>query len=349
MPPNPRVVRAFRAMRDLGISENKVKPVLKHLLKLYDKNWDVIEEENYRILADAIFDSEEVEDVPSRNKLEYTEQERVLREEAQEQDEPGRALKRLCLNYQGQATESCNNSTHLVGTSLITPKDEPIELPAVQPQNHVRSMVSTKPVNNGNRSIESQHVSCHLLDRSNVKQPVSPERSSQAVPKEQIVGGQISGQPKEGPSTGDTLVIDLPFPVMHPETSKGEDSSRESCPERVQNGSVPITAESVESLGAKDTNNAVPATTPDESNSQLEVASSTLGEVKIRLSYNISSLRPDFQVPSLDTLVKMVEDRYLESYKQLDPNFSLMKLMKDMCESVLELGFESCNKSEERN
>lgn len=59
MPPNPRVDRAFRAMKALGISGEKVKPVLKNLLRLYNKNWDLIEAENYRALADAIFDNDE--------------------------------------------------------------------------------------------------------------------------------------------------------------------------------------------------------------------------------------------------------------------------------------------------
>lgn len=61
MPPNPRVAKAFRAMKVMGISEDKVKPVLKDLLKLYDKNWELIEEESYRALADAIFEREEAE------------------------------------------------------------------------------------------------------------------------------------------------------------------------------------------------------------------------------------------------------------------------------------------------
>lgn len=52
----PRVMKAFRAMKDLGIAEDIVKPVLKNLIKLYDKNWELIEEESYRVLADAIFD-----------------------------------------------------------------------------------------------------------------------------------------------------------------------------------------------------------------------------------------------------------------------------------------------------
>lgn len=96
-------------------------------------------------------------------------------EEAWEPDEPGRPLKRLCLKYQEQASERCNNSTLLAGTSLITPKDEPVELPDVQPQNQVASMASTKPLNNGNMRIASQHVSCQSLDRNKGKQPVSPK------------------------------------------------------------------------------------------------------------------------------------------------------------------------------
>lgn len=59
MAPNPRVLAAFRAMKDIGIKEDKVKPVLKRLLKLYEKNWELIEEENYRALADAIFEEED--------------------------------------------------------------------------------------------------------------------------------------------------------------------------------------------------------------------------------------------------------------------------------------------------
>uniref|UniRef100_A0A7N0TUU4 SET domain-containing protein n=2 Tax=Kalanchoe fedtschenkoi TaxID=63787 RepID=A0A7N0TUU4_KALFE len=59
--PNPKVAKAFRAMKDLGISEDMVKPALKNLLKLYDKNWEHIEAENYRALIDAIFEIEDEE------------------------------------------------------------------------------------------------------------------------------------------------------------------------------------------------------------------------------------------------------------------------------------------------
>lgn len=61
MAPDPRVGKAFRAMRKIGIPDVKTNPVLKNLPRLYEKNWELIEEENYRALADAIFDSEDTQ------------------------------------------------------------------------------------------------------------------------------------------------------------------------------------------------------------------------------------------------------------------------------------------------
>ncbi|KAF9613886.1 hypothetical protein IFM89_012434 [Coptis chinensis] len=51
----PRHKKAFIAMRALGVDDKTIKTVLKNLLKVY-KNWEPIEEENYRVLADVIFE-----------------------------------------------------------------------------------------------------------------------------------------------------------------------------------------------------------------------------------------------------------------------------------------------------
>ena len=59
MADNPKVLKAFSAMKDLGIPAKIVKPILKELLKVYYNNWELIEEDNYRTLADAIFEWEE--------------------------------------------------------------------------------------------------------------------------------------------------------------------------------------------------------------------------------------------------------------------------------------------------
>ena len=57
--PNPRVIKAYNAMRSLGISDEEVKPVFKNLLELYGKNWELIGEENNRSLIDAYFELKE--------------------------------------------------------------------------------------------------------------------------------------------------------------------------------------------------------------------------------------------------------------------------------------------------
>lgn len=56
---NPQVRKAFAAMAAIGISDEQVKPVLKNLIRLYDKDWSLIEAEEYRALADAIFEAED--------------------------------------------------------------------------------------------------------------------------------------------------------------------------------------------------------------------------------------------------------------------------------------------------
>lgn len=53
-----RVIPAVDAMKTIGIAPQVTRSALKRLLKAYDGNWEYIEEENYRLLADAIFESQ---------------------------------------------------------------------------------------------------------------------------------------------------------------------------------------------------------------------------------------------------------------------------------------------------
>lgn len=59
MAPNSKAAKAFKTMGSMGYSGKVVKPVLKNLLKLYGNNWEFIEDENYRVLIDAIIESED--------------------------------------------------------------------------------------------------------------------------------------------------------------------------------------------------------------------------------------------------------------------------------------------------
>ncbi|XP_030497283.1 histone-lysine N-methyltransferase SUVR4 isoform X2 [Cannabis sativa] len=112
MAPNPRVVNAFRAMKGLGIEEGKVKRVLKKLLKLYDKNWELIEEENYRALADAIFEEDDTIEEEKKKGSDHNpgHQDDDMDEETLV-NEPVRPFKRLRkggheVNQPGNVTES---------------------------------------------------------------------------------------------------------------------------------------------------------------------------------------------------------------------------------------------------
>ncbi|XP_073269217.1 probable inactive histone-lysine N-methyltransferase SUVR2 isoform X2 [Primulina huaijiensis] len=136
-----KVANAFRAMKSIGISEDKVKPVLKSLLKLFDKNWTLIEEENYRALADAIFERDEVEAAECSRKILNSEaaehpkkivngeKEDCLEEETQASEEPERPLKRLRhRNRDGQTSSSSTSNINVPKTPLVKPKEEPDEL-----------------------------------------------------------------------------------------------------------------------------------------------------------------------------------------------------------------------------
>lgn len=70
----------------------------------------------------------------------------------------------------------------------------------------------------------------------------------------------------------------------------------------------------------------------------VDVASSALGEVKISLEcYD----RPGFRMPSMEDLLREVENRCLRTYKIIEPSFSLANVMKEMCQCALEMGSES--------
>ncbi|GAB4843074.1 hypothetical protein Ancab_013053 [Ancistrocladus abbreviatus] len=58
MTPNPKLTRALREMRSLGIPSDLAKAVIKRLLKVYDNNWGFIEDKNYQVLLEAIFECE---------------------------------------------------------------------------------------------------------------------------------------------------------------------------------------------------------------------------------------------------------------------------------------------------
>ncbi|KAJ8553000.1 hypothetical protein K7X08_020393 [Anisodus acutangulus] len=331
MPPNPRVDNAFRAMKVLGISGEKVKPVLKNLLKLYNKNWDLIEEENYRVLADAIFDNEEAKDAESKKSSENAEQEVLV------QDGPEPPLKRQRLqNQSSQPNESLESHLQNPGPSLGRDKGkQPISSNSLVPQ---EGFPSSQP----SGVDKSLSVPTRAGSTSGSGIPLSPTKNA--------IANHTFIKPKDEPITDDLPHNAVPVAVIRPgSSSKGKSPVASGLIGRQDDCNALATI--VES----DTNDGIPpclgvANGKPETNTVksppiLEIASSQSGEVKIMLNYGSVLGRSDFHMPTLDAVVKLMEDKCHKEYKELDLNFSVMKVMTDVCQCFWEMGSESTNKS----
>lgn len=80
-----------------------------------------------------------------------------------------------------------------------------------------------------------------------------------------------------------------------------------------------------------------------EETSDMEIASSSTGDMKIRLSFEAKGMK----APSLDEVLKSVEDECLRSYKILDPNFSAAGFLNMFIECARKLGSNSADKTRE--
>ncbi|XP_054799105.1 probable inactive histone-lysine N-methyltransferase SUVR2 isoform X2 [Prosopis cineraria] len=293
MAPNPRVAAAYRAMTVLGIKEVKVKPVLKQLLKLYDKNWELIEQENYRVLADAIFEQEEKELQGKRTKNQNNDEGEMEDEEAQMQDEPVRPLKRLRLR--GQENQA-SHPLSICGTSSAA---SPSKMPKVEDE--LPDSCSNRNAETGIRPVPVRDSS---VDKG--KQPLSPQtapggrrlRSEKASPsvsfkeppaEQRIVPLQKNQlpytlaliKPKDEPV--DELVdYDAPSAAIHPELPGGRDPPMRHDATRKQDKNGPLISKCRDEgrgKGIRDSSNEVNhEVATNQESSTIEIASSTSGE-----------------------------------------------------------------------
>lgn len=375
MAPSQRVKAAFKAMKDIGIPEEKTKPALKKLLKLFDKNWDLIEEENYRVLADAIFEYEDSEAAEKEKKKipGNVDQGEGFEEAAQVQDEPERPLKRLRLKHQGQAAPShSQHSPPSASFALKTPKPEPGE-PESSPSQRVQPLAgSPQPV---------------VVTRNKGKQPVSPqvnqrdkrtapERPSQAlqikepkveprvIPRQKQLNANLI-KPKDEPFTDDMLSLE-PLAVVLPDQTHQEVSSNSGNPvgshaecvrQDVPSNSVnTVCSQDGQGSGASKSvdviekgpgllaspsakgNHIQEADVCERTSANIDIATSSLGDVKLSLSCNRGLEGNDFFFPDLQAVFTKVNDNCLTKYKIMDPEFSVMKVMEEFCEYAGKLG-----------
>nr|XP_025645525.1 probable inactive histone-lysine N-methyltransferase SUVR2 isoform X2 [Arachis hypogaea] len=296
-PPNANVKAAYRAMAGLGISESQVKPVLKKLLKLYDKNWALIEEENYRALADAIFEPDDENQVlnqkrvpeQKKKKKKVNEEEMENEEEAEMNLESARPLKRVRLR--GQESQSLHPTASCSPTLATSPSKQ-------------------SDTSGGNLRTEVHPAPTQDVIVGKGKQPVSPDLN----PRRRRLISESERASQSVPSKD---------PTAKPELSSVGGSSLNKNAAGKQNGHVNMAS-------SQSTAGDILPSSNERATSSIEIASSTKGEVKISLSCSSAVGGPDFHMPSQDQILKMMEDKCLHSYKITDPNFSVPKLLKDI-------------------
>ncbi|XP_057961879.1 probable inactive histone-lysine N-methyltransferase SUVR2 isoform X2 [Malania oleifera] len=355
---NPKVCKAFSAMRALGIKDEVVKPVLKNLLKLYDKNWELIEEDNYRTLADAIFEYEESKEV----------------EDVKEDRGPEPPHKRLHLEQQeDQVSSTMEYSGSMVVLEegeipLISCRQEVMESslqnsgdrrtessycrPHAQSNDRGKAPVSSHLVPRDKKSTSDRgkaHVSSHLVPRdrkSTSDRPPSGVQFKQSMNERASVNMQTEGPPRKKHNETfikletEQFVTELPtFTVPTSMVHSALPSSLEGS----STGYSSFKSQLSQYMDNKDDGSAHNCGTSCESN--FDIASSPLGEVKISLNCHSVIGQSNFHIPKLDAVLKFVEDKYLRTYKIVGPQFSVVKLLKDLCEYYLELGTNSNDRS----
>ncbi|KAK7393359.1 hypothetical protein VNO78_21912 [Psophocarpus tetragonolobus] len=338
-----RALAACRAMSSLGIDDSKVKSVLKKLLKVYDKNWEPIEAENYRVLADAIFEDDDNMVPESKKKTQAVnahnthnplasfsnnQEEETECEEAQMHIETPQPLKRLRLR--GQESQPL----HPLADSVPSPPSKRFKLDGALPQGGSAKKSQNKTVSSsGNPRIEVHSLPPQdgIVDKG--KQPASPqfshrgrriasERLSPCKPSNLII-------PKDEPI--DESDYEMPIAMIPPEPSSIRDSSMKNGVAGKHGGYVTVSPSQSRGVRDKDV-----TPTSNEETCNVEIASSTLGEIKLSMSCSSARQGSNFHMPSRDQLLEMMEDKCLRSYKITDPNFSVVKLLRDICDCVLE-------------
>ncbi|KAJ7972594.1 Histone-lysine N-methyltransferase [Quillaja saponaria] len=332
MAPNQRVLAAYRAMMDLGLSNIKVKPVLKRLIQLYDKNWELIEAENYRVLADAIFEEEEnevVEPSSRRNKIDKGD----LEEEPLTHDEPVRPLKRLRLRGQevqaSQSLAACNPS--FGESSLKRPKIEEDALPETCPLQKPQYTALSSPSDVGHARTELHPVLVRhgIVDKG--KQPMSPqvsprgarfisERASQAVrfkeprvepgimllPENKVPDIHALIKPKDEP-VDELPPYELPIAVIKPDPLSNGDAQKKNDSNEKQEGHDTPEPQCRDEVRGDDIQDSAMEGIPDgnleEFCSNVEIASSPSGEEgSVEARQTLDKLKNDTVCGALDVI-----------------------------------------------
>ncbi|KAL8048251.1 hypothetical protein ABFX02_07G052600 [Erythranthe guttata] len=367
MAPKPtKLTKALKEMKKMGFSEKIVRPIVRSLLSTYDNNWALIEGDEYQVLVDAILDSED-------KKTKDSELEQLMNawseDEDEEENEPLIKRPKRSDSKKGKSTffeehrnkdTSCHGKRKGIvvkqekGSKVISDDDDDDgdgrdESKSIVPLVDLGSSgdesfdcISEKIMivyEKGNRKKISKENDLALVEKVNDEHDEAAFEIPLAVVSTQdspVLLLQGSSQesfstPKENISLF-AEVMDLDAENISPCLLLKEPYSVENSFDMEENHQEESTNN--EKIELEKSENGV----LDSMN--LDIASSSKGEVKISLTIS-SSLKSGLHIPSLAALFEQVEEHCLESYKIPRTDFSMSKLMTEVCESFLIAGTTS--------
>ncbi|AQK51517.1 putative SET-domain containing protein family [Zea mays] len=329
-----RAKKALNAMKLLGFSKKQATPVLKELLNIFNNNWEPIEDECYRALADAILDRQDNKQTPPSQQgnqaahahSEHDRQQYVsaIHDDRGEDDNETPLVKRPRM-----------------GTANFRAELQPFESGPQQPTVSTQGALSVSPQNSRgvtrSLTVVLQDAGCEYplaVDDSFIVKEPKPEPQIDIA--EINIGDHLTEPQVDIAeiSVGDHLT-DRDF-LTGPDAIQLSDGSSGS-------GARGSMVKQAQSLGrskqkaplCKNGVGSMIQNTQETSFVEVDVASSANGEVKMSLKCSLES--SNFSI-SMEEVFKMVEEKCLHSYKVLPPDFSIGKLMSEVCQSVVQLG-----------
>uniref|UniRef100_A0A1D1Y0M4 Histone-lysine N-methyltransferase SUVR4 n=1 Tax=Anthurium amnicola TaxID=1678845 RepID=A0A1D1Y0M4_9ARAE len=353
-----RAIKAMTAMGAMGFPRTKTKLVLKELVRTCENNWEHIEAENYSLLIEAILDSGEPEAEDLTEKKNRDDNLPSKQEEVLSSEEDGPHRKRL-RKRQGSAGPLA------LYPRCLEKRDAPVE----------QQVVSDKGKSKDRSLVTCQKQNLICYKEPNIELGLSSSSETAMVCNEDpnikpclaFMPGGAALKVKDEKISYEPPLFEVPLAIIHPlpsgparkealDSGPPPNHQERDCERTFSsvnssmaelNASLPAQVVNVENgenssddSRNKNSANGRVINTVEASSKTIEMLSSFIGDAKVSLSYNVVDC-PNFQMPSLMSVVKKVEDKCLRSYKIFDPSFSLINIMKELCNTVLELGTES--------
>ncbi|XP_056683039.1 histone-lysine N-methyltransferase SUVR4 [Spinacia oleracea] len=313
---HPKVDKAYNAMKKLGIAPEIVKPILKKLLQLYDKNWEFIEGENYRALVDAIF--------------EYNEKKEDKRVDVKRKEPVDcNGSESPCKKLHEDPEEDEASSTVDTSGILVANKEGCISETAY---------LSKRPdTSNCVENKQAELGSCSSMQKGKGQFSSVMTRTSEKIMTEIASSSLCTKFPIDDP---DSLPMDV-------------DNTSADCMIPVRESTAKIHSVLPDLMEGSSTGNisAKLSVFVDHENTKeserneykFDIVSLPSGDVKLCCVLALG--KETCHTPDMDAVLKLVEEEFLRSHKIVGSPFCLKTLLEEVCKRFCELTTDSTNQS----